>query len=136
MKKLGALLIVGTLLLTGCGKKVTCSGDVKSSTGNYKQEVTATLKNDKVSKVTGKMTFEDESTAKTMCSWIELANNMETDESKKVNYKCSGKTITINNYDKLAEDEDGSNKVIGLTKDEFIKLIKENADEDTEITCK
>ena len=134
MKKLGALLIVGTLLLTGCGNKVVCSSTVKDGDKTAKIKITANMKNNKVSSVNAEMNFDSEDTAKQTCSSLELINSFNTDESKKLDFKCKGKKITIKDYDKLGSDDE--DKLVGLTKDEFIKKMTENSDEESKVTCK
>lgn len=128
MKKFGAFLFVSTLLLTGCGqKKVTCSATMEEGGKKVTTEVNANLKNDKVDSVSAKMTFDDESTAQETCGLLKLASSMSSDDSKKIDYKCDGKTITINNYNLLSEDD---NKMVGLTKEEFIDQMKKSAEEE------
>ena len=135
MKKLGALLIVGTLFLTGCGNKVVCSSTVKDGEESYKVKITANMKSNKVSSVDGEMTFESEASAEKMCSMLNLVNSFSSDEEKKLDFKCKGKKITIKNYDKL-ESDDAEDKLVGLTKDEFIKKMTEGSDEESKVTCK
>lgn len=137
MKKFGAFLFVSTLLLTGCGKsnanKVTCTATVEEDGKKVTTEVIADLKDNKVSDVSAKMTFEDEESAKETCSMLAFVSALGQDEGKKLDYKCDGKTISINNYDELSDDGD---KVTGLTKDEFIDSMKKSAASENDVTCK
>lgn len=140
MKQFGVFFAVGILLLTGCGSKktVVCSETVKADDGEYKVEVIGNLKDGKISSVDAKFTFDSEDTAQEMCSMFALyssfASSDEESDSNKFEYKCDGKIITITNYEQLVEDDE--TKVVGMTKDEFIKSIKDDASEDEEITCK
>ena len=93
------------------------------------------MKNNKVSSVNAEMNFDSEDTAKQTCSTLELMNSFNTDESKKLDFKCKGKKITIKDYDKFGSDKE-EDKLVGLTKDEFIKKMTEGSDEDSKVTCK
>ena len=96
MKK-GILLGLASLfILTGCGgNKVVCTGKSDSAGISVEAKITATIKNDKVAKVSGEMTFKDEATAKTMCSYVELANSLVEKESGKIKVTCKGKKINF-----------------------------------------
>lgn len=140
MKKFGAFLFVSTLLLTGCGankaaeNKVTCSSTVVEDGKKVTTDVNAELKDGKVSSVTATMSFDDEATAKESCELLAFVSSLSEQSGVKLDYKCDGKSIVINNYDALTEEED---KLVGLTKDEFIEKLKKQAtEEETEITCK
>ena len=138
MKKFGAFLFVSTLLLTGCGKnnKVTCSGTQEEGGKKFTTEITATLKDDKVNSLSSKMTFGDEESAKEYCGMLALASSFTSNENEKIDYKCDGKSVTINNFENLVSDDD-DDKIIGLTKQEFIdEMTKSAKEEGTEITCK
>ena len=122
MKK-GILLGLASLfIVTGCGgNKVVCTGKSDSAGISAETKITATIKNDKVAKVAGEMTFKDESTAKTMCSYVELANSLVEKEEDKVKVTCKGKTISFDDYTKMADDEE---KIIGMSKADFIKTME------------
>lgn len=136
MKKLGAFLVVGTLLLTGCGgKKVVCTSEVKDVTGSYKMNITANLKDNKVSKLSAEMKFEDDNAAEQMCSMLKAFSSL-IEGNEKLDYKCNGKKITVNNYNLLVDSDDDSDKVIGITKDEFIKKMEESSTDEEKVTCK
>ena len=132
MKKYLFLIPVLLLVLTGCGKKqVVCSAKVDEGGQKYEAKITGTLKDDKIDSVSVSMKFDDEETAKQMCSLFELANNFAEKEEDKVDFKCKGKEITLNSFDALFDAED--TKVIGLTSDEFVELVTKNS---PETTCK
>lgn len=86
-------------------------------------QVTANMKDNKVSTVDATIKFEDDTTA----------SQFADDESKKIDVKCSGKSITIKNYDSVLASSDSENKVTGLTKDEFIQKM---TSEDENVKCK
>lgn len=135
MKKLGALLIVGTLFLTGCGgNKVVCSSTIKEDGHTYGMKITAKMKDNKVSSIDAEMNFDTEDSANEMCSTLALINGFTSNDNEKLDYKCSGKKITIKNYEKLASSDD--DKLVGLTKDEFVKTMTEDTSEDNKVTCK
>lgn len=131
MKKVAILFVVGLFLVSGCGKKnqVTCTATQEENGQKYTMTITADMKDDKVSSVSAKMAFDSEDTAKSFCGILGLVNSMAEDEDSKVNYDCGKKSITIKNYEKLAESE--GEEVKGLTKEEFIKGLEEE-----KFTCK
>ena len=123
MKK-GILLGIASLfIVTGCGNKVVCTSKVDDAGMKAEVKVTAAFKGDKVNKVAAEMTFDDEKTAKSYCSLFELANSFAEKEEDKVSFDCKGKTISIKDYSKMADDED--NKIIGMKKADFIKAMEE-----------
>ena len=135
MKKLGAILIIGTLFLTGCGSKVVCSSTIKDEDSTTKMKVTANMKSGKVSSVDAEMTFNSEDEANKTCSTLALISSFSSSEDgKKLEYKCKGKKITIKNYDSLSSSEDG--KLVGLTKEEFINKMTDSSTEEEKVTCK
>lgn len=130
MKK--SLLVVFSALLlvslTGCGskKQVTCSGTVVEEGISMKTSVTVDLdSNDKITG--GSMTYDlgDKQAADQFCSLYKMFASAESG----VSVSCSGTKITIKGFDKMEDDEDA--KVIGKTKDEFIKAMEAEG-----LTCK
>ena len=89
MKKGILLGIAGLFILTGCGNKVVCTGKIDESGTKAEAKITATIKSDKVSKVSAKMTFADEKTAKTVCTYADLANTLA--EKKKIRLRLLAK---------------------------------------------
>ena len=128
MKKYLLLLVVGLFLLAGCGKKadITCTGEMEEGGIKAKATYYAYLKDDKVNRVDMEMEIDDENTAKQTCQTMELLKTMSGDEAKDMVVKCSGKTVTIENFP--ADENDG---MIGVSKEEFIK-----AAEGQSLTCK
>ena len=121
MKKGILLGIAGLFILTGCGNKVVCTGKIDESGTKAEAKITATIKSDKVSKVSAKMTFADEKTAKTVCTYADLANTLAEKEEDKVKVTCKGKTVTFDDYTKLV---DGEEKIVGMSKADFIKAME------------
>lgn len=112
-----ALMLV---VLVGCGNKnqVTCSGEMNEGGMTIKAEVIADLDADnKVTDATVVYDLGDETTATTYCSFFKL---ME-DSSKGISISCSGSKITIKGY---AQMEDGDEKLVGTTKDDFVKAME------------
>lgn len=128
MKKL--VFVLGLcLLLSGCGNnKVVCSGSVDEQGLKVKLEVSAALKDDKVNEVSASMTFDDEKAAKQYCGLMELANSFAEDDSKKIDFECSGKSIEFKDYTKLMDSDE---KIKEMTKDQFIEVM-----EAEKLTCK
>ena len=137
MKKVLVGLAVSMLFITGCGEKnnkVKCSGKVEEDGQTYEMSVIGDLKDNKITSLSMEMIFDNEETATMMCSFMELGNSMAESEADKIDYKCDGKKLVINNADTMGID--GSEEsLIGKTKEEFIKAVKD-ADEDSKITCK
>lgn len=124
MKKTLVLGIGALLLFTGCGSnKVVCTQTTEEDGKKMELQVTANMKDNKVSTVDATIKFEDDTTA----------SQFADDESKKIDVKCSGKSITIKNYDSVLASSDSENKVTGLTKDEFIQKM---TSEDENVKCK
>ena len=124
MKK--CLLVVTCALLlfltTGCGKKqLKCSATVTEDGVTMKGEVIADLdKDDKIEDATIIYTFDDKEQAETYCSFIKLLE----DKDKGVLVDCKDNKITITGYANI-EDEEGSDGMVGASKEEFIKAVKE-----------
>lgn len=101
MKKTLVLGLAGLFLVTGCGNKVTCKSDEGT--------VTASLKDNKVTKISMKIEAPSKSEAKAFCSLYK-------------NAKCSGKTVKI---DDAASLMGISKSQLGkVTKDDFVKGMK------------
>lgn len=133
MKKGFIFLVCALFLLTACGKnEVVCTGKVEEDGETYEMKVTGTLKDDKISAVKASMTFADKEKADQFCSIMSLINSFAEDDSKKVDYKCDGTTITIENYQNMADSDEES--PIGKTKAEFIELMTKDSEE--KVTCK
>ena len=133
MKKIFIVLFIGLFAFTGCGKdnnKVVCSGTKEEDGQKIKSEITATLKDKKVDKVSATMEFEDEKSATAMCGLFTMANGLATDEKDKIDFKCDGKKIIFNDYTSMIADDDDI-QIVGLGKDDFIKAM-----ESEDFTCK
>jgi hypothetical protein len=95
MKKVAVLGLASLFLLTGCGSnKVTCSSD--------EGKVIATLKDDKVSKVSIEIKAPSKEEAKAFCAIYKGA-------------KCSGKTVKISD----------ASEMMGISKSELGKVTKD-----------
>lgn len=150
MKKLYLGAVVGAsalLLLTGCGSgnKVNCTASFEEGGHKYTGELIADLDNDdKVKDLSASMTFETEEDADQFYSMYESLINMakqyaeEGQEVPEINIKKDGKKVIISDYAALEEmgsDEDGE-KLIGMSKDDFIKKIESDESDGTKWTCK
>ena len=106
-------VLVACLLLSGCGnEKVSCNYSMEVASQKISAEISAPIKDGKISKFTTKMTveFKDEDTAKEYCK-----NAKESDEDVKVT--CSGKKVITE-----ATTDGGDEKV---TKKKFIKEMED-----------
>ena len=150
MKKLQLGAVVGVsalVLLTGCGgsgNKVNCTANVDEDGHKYKAEIIAELDNDKVKDVTASMTFENADDADQLYNSYTAIINMakqyaqEGQEVPDIDIKKNGKTVTISNYADFASTMESENdeKLIGITKDEFIKKIESTSEDDIKWSCK
>ena len=131
MKK-GILLGLASLfILTGCGNKneVVCTGKMDEEGMKAEAKITATIKDDKVEKVSAAITFDDKETAEQYCSLFEMANGFAESEDDKVGFKCDGKTISFENYSDFAGDDED---IVGMAKADFIKTMEK----EDGVTCK
>lgn len=127
MKKISIILVM-FILLTGCEKTVTCKGTLTQEDTKVNVEVKAKLENELINKANVKITFENETKSQSMCGMLSLMNSyVETDDDK-IQYECNGKTIKLDNYLQLIDEQE---KKDSYTKDEFIKLMKNQ-----QLTCK
>ncbi|MBP5684284.1 MAG: hypothetical protein J6X02_03410 [Bacilli bacterium] len=121
MKKYLLIGIVGLLLFTGCGSKkgdIVCTGEMNEGGEKAKTTFYGYLKDDKITRVDVDMSFDKEETAKAICSTLELTKTYAGDLAKDMNVKCSGKTVSIENFPDEGEGED---RLIGTSKEAFIK---------------
>ena len=119
MKKV-IVLIIMVLLLTGCNKKtaeIKCTGhsDMKSADIN----VTATLDGDNIKSIKDELTFDKKEEASLYC---ESLKSYKAYYDSKLDYECTKKKITINNFELLIEVDD----IIGSSKEDFISLMTDN----------
>lgn len=125
MKKYFLIAVVALVLLVGCGNKnqVTCTASMSEGGISMKVSVIADLDSDnKVTKVAYEYDFGDSKTAEQYCSLIQLSYK---------DAQCSGSKITIPDATSMLEES--GQKVVGMTKDEFVKFAQS---ESTGVTCK
>lgn len=128
MKRVLGLSLISLLVLTGCEKSVVCKGTLEEDSTKANIEVKGIIENDKISKASATMTFSDETSSQSMCGMLALVNSFATDESKKIGYECSGKTVKLDNYLQMVSEEESKDS---YTREEFIKLM-----ENEQLTCK
>ena len=121
MKKYILILLI--ILLVGCSDKedLKCERNFYNDGLNYKEKIVVKMNNDKVSSLKSYLTFESEENASSYCDSLKkyiAYNNIN------IEYECIGKEIEINNYEKYIAVEN-SDTIIGLTREEFIKLFTE-----------
>ena len=130
MKKLlslAAILVAGALFLTACGgsgEKLECTG-VESMEGiTVNTKIIVKFNNDKVSKVSSAMTFDDSEIAQAVGG---ILQQLESQSGEKIGISVSGKTINIDDmlkFNKLngADEED---KYTGISKADAKKEFEE-----------
>lgn len=130
MKKYLLIVMCAILLLTvGCGKKnqVKCSGTQNEGGISLKASVIADFdQENKLTDATAEYDLSDKEAADQYCSLFKLMENAE----KGVSVSCSGTKVTIKGFANIDDDEE-EEKIIGLTKEEFIKTMEEE-----KLTCK
>ena len=142
-----AVLVCGALFLTACGSSnnLVCSGDMMENgqkVGTTEIEVEFDG-DDKVKNASVTMAFEDEEYASQMYGMIELVIGFAKSSGQEVpdlDMKKDGKKIIIGNYAALtqleSDDEENSENIIGMTREEFKKYIEDSNDESQTVTCK
>ena len=124
MKKIVFLLPL-LLLLTGCGsQKVTCTATMTEENEKYELKIVADIKDNKINSGSIVMKFENKDTADQFCSLYEAINSLAEDD-KKIDYKCNGNEVTFSSLEFLEDGEEEEEKVIGMTKDDFVKKFQE-----------
>ena len=123
MKKLFLVGVVGLLLLTGCGSKkgdVVCSGKMNESGVSIEANYYGYLTEGKISRLDVEMVFTDKETADTMCTYMK-----QSASSLGIGVSCSGKTVTIENFEKTTAG------LSGMSKDDFVSAMQQQG-----LTCK
>ena len=132
MKKYFLIVFCALLLLvTGCGSKnqVKCTGTMKEGDQEIKAEIIGNFdENDKLTTVTLIEDVGSKETADQYCSLYKAF--MTADSGMSIN--CSGSKITIEGYEKMADDDD--EQIVGKTKEEFKKAMEEESE--GQVTCK
>ena len=120
MKKCGIFVMLFSLfLLTGCGgNKVTCSGRMKQGESKTQVKITATLKDNKVVKMSTTTTFDAEDDAKSYCNSMTEYNKNAKENQVKFDFKCNGSSVTVN------DSLDGESS---MSKDDFIEAMENQA---------
>ena len=145
MKKLFGIagILFAGLVLTACGSskgdKIVCTAEGKDDQGKtQKVEVIAYLKDGKVSNAEESFTFETEEEAK---QYYNIYQAFMTMGGVEIDMELDGKTFTIKDLAKLMEtegdEEEGSPKLIGMTKEEFIEYANSTREgQDVKFECK
>ena len=132
MKKYLLVGVIGLLLFTGCGKSknadIVCSGKMTEEGQTVEAKYYGYLTDGKISRIDAELTFDKEETAKQMCQMYELVKQMAPEETKDMKITCDGKTMTVENF---PDDGEGDEKIIGATKEEFVKMAEKEG-----MTCK
>ena len=132
--------VFGLVLLTGCGggssNKVTCTADLKEGDTKYgTAEIIAELDgSDKVKSATMTMNIDDEKMAQQVYGMFTLMNSFAENDSQKIDAKLDGKKITIKNLEAYMSQNESGEKLIGMSKADFIKAMEE--DESMKTVCK
>ena len=120
MKKYGMLVMLFSLiLLTGCdGNKVTCSGRIKQGDSKTQVKITATLKDNKVVKMSTTTTFDAADDAKSYCNSMTEYNKNAKEDQVKFDFKCDGNSVTVND---TVNDENS------MSKEDFVEAMENQA---------
>ena len=138
MKKFYFVTLCAVLLfvVTGCGNKnqVVCSASMNEGGMNIKAEVVGQLdKDNKISSVTVSYDLGSKESADQYCQIFKMMENSE----KGIKVNCSGSKVIVDGLASMDVDaEDEEDKVIGLTKEEFIKRATETDEAGVKFTCK
>lgn len=130
MKKYLLVVICTVLLFTvsGCSNssKVVCSKTTKQDNNEAKEEGTFEFDKDgKLTKASGKYTFNDKEVAKNYCTVFTMAVSDNKDL-----IKCTDDSVEILDLLKFGDDGEEKDKLKNMTKDELIKF-----EEDAGYTC-
>lgn len=129
-----AIVIFGTMILTGCGDtKNVYSCFVETDQGNItvKETIEAVLdSNDKVKTINLIIESNDTQYADEAYN-VYKSYNDGLDEDNKIDLLREDNKITIKKAENFLEDE--SNKLIGISKEEFEEKAKSNSDK---VICK
>ena len=113
------LLVFSILCLVGCGKKndnVVCVQNYNVGY-DYTEEVTAVIKDDKVTELKAVQKFDDGLDTLVQCESIKSLKDYDIPD---LDYSCGKKEISINNYELLTDIDE---KIIGMSKQEVIDLF-------------
>ena len=137
MKKYFLVVFCALLLfvVTGCGNKnqVVCKATMTESGITMNAEVIGDLDNDnKIKDVTVVYDLNNSETADQYCSLFKMFEDSENG----VSVSCSGSKVTIKGLSSMDISDDDEDKVIGLTKEEFIKKATEENEDGINFTCK
>lgn len=125
MKKFLLIGISSLFLLTGCNSnKIVCTEKIDENGINSELIVTASLNKNRVDKISATMTFENKAMADQVCGIFEKTNTFAEQESDMINLDCKDNVITFDDYSKLLNNDE--EKVIGMKKADFIKMMEKN----------
>ncbi len=128
MKKflsLAAITVFGALCLTACGgnkNEIVCKATEDMEGMKVESKIIATLKDEKVSEVSGEMVFESSDAATQYGSILKAAETYLGEGT--LGLEINGKTIKVKNMNALLEimgSQSSDFAVIGSSKDDFIK---------------
>ena len=107
------LLISFVILITGCGSEISCKKTFDDNI-KYKVTVTGDVLNGNVVNAKAIMKFNNTKDAKEMCDFNKLIDN------EKVVIVCTDKIVTINGYEYLEMDKNGTT----ISKEHFKNNLK------------
>ena len=119
--KLFALLIIGfgLLLLTGCGSsddKIVCTSSEEDFGITIDAEIVAKLKDKKVDSVSAEFVLDTEENAEALYSLLGGEDS---------GAKVEGTKVIVSDFSGMLNSLDEETTVIGMAKEDFIKLIEE-----------
>jgi len=116
------LLGVTMLVLTGCGKSVSCT---INSENNSTNQIKVKFKKDAVSSAKSKMEFKSKDDAKILCNTLKTYNE-NVEKEKQIKFKCDENILTIDNYINMLEEN-----ILNMTKEEYLDYMQKEG-----YTCK
>ncbi len=119
------ILCLGVFYLTGCTSnenEIKCKINEEYEDKTMETEVKATMKDDKINKITATLTFDSDNTAVSYYNLFKSYEELSNDEEK-IEAKLDGKVVTIENFDNYLKKSQNAD-LIGKDKDEFIKMME------------
>lgn len=118
MKKGLVLGLASLVLLTGCGKKVTCTTTLNEGGEKIEAKLIAKVKKDNIDSIEVEYNTQKKETAKAFCTMFKKA-------------KCNGKKVTFSKDAALEQFGVTEKQLKETSKDDFVKGI-----ESTGFKCK
>lgn|SRR5574344_1353292 len=93
-------LFLGSTLLAGCTKKLTCEEKIESDNLKYISKYVAKYDKDIINNIKWEMEFSDKEDITYMCSLSKVL------EESGASVECKGNKVTVSNYQKVLNDDE------------------------------